>query len=331
MNSCKNCFLPIDDLRTAKHCTICNALLHKECAIKEDGKFYCDVCYTVKESEGNKVEIEIPDVIRRSYIDTYDACPFKFYNEVILGVESEPHIYNQAGIDLHELYCKASNDDKFHIKEMKAIFDEKWNNYDEKLFDVAWQVNRQKLYNSLVNGIDTFYHINNKMPKPFRTEEQIIFDVGDGMPKVSSTIDRINEVNGELEVIDWKTGAVMVGQKLSNDIQAPLYIAGVEKVYKKPVRKFTFHYLEDNKERVFERYDSENYVCQVNKRQYFINPNDTVKRVQAIFTKIKNGQFNIPIKTNHMYYTCKMCHLPKLGICKGADVESWKQYNNFGR
>jgi RecB family exonuclease len=140
-------------------------------------------------------------------------------------------------------------------------------------------------------------------------------------------MDRIDEVNGELEMHDWKTGRVMVGQKLSSDLQAPLYIYGTKLHFSKPVRSFTFYYLNENKTRTFTRSaeDPNVYICTVNKRQYKINILDGVREIQRVFSQIKKGNFNIPQDTKKMHFTCKMCHLKKQGICEGADLQSWNQ------
>ena len=42
----------------------------------------------------------IPDVIRRSHIETYRSCPYKFYMEVIKGMEQGDTIYTKMGTDL---------------------------------------------------------------------------------------------------------------------------------------------------------------------------------------------------------------------------------------
>ena len=333
MTTCKNCFSSIDDMRKETRCTTCNTPLHRDCAIKDGGTFYCDVCYTVKE-EGDSVkdvQIEIPKVIRRSYIETYKSCPFKVYNEVLKGIEAPPTIYTQMGIDLHSLFDKANHDKSYTSDMMKKDFEQIWNGYDEKLFDVAWDVNHSKMHQRATDSIDTFFDVIKDMPDPFKTEETIEFSIGDDLPKISTTSDRVNIVDGELEMVDWKTGAVMIGQKLSSDLQAPLYIYGVRQTYNMPVRKFTFYYLEENKQRVFEKITNEEYICTVNKRQYHINITDAIREVQSLFSRIKKGDFNIPRNTKSMYFSCKMCHLQKMEVCKGADVESWKQYNQGGR
>ena len=129
-----------------------------------------------------------------------------------------------------------------------------------------------------------------------------------------------------LEVVDWKTGGVMVGKALSSDLQPPLYIKAVQENYDIKVRNFTLHYLSESKARVYERVNDDNYICTVGKREYKINITDTVKKVQHIFSQIKKGNFNIPVNAKDMYFTCKICHVRKAGQCEGAEMQVWNQF-----
>jgi hypothetical protein len=312
-----------------KTCQKCSNELHAECAI-EDGGTFCDMCYITRKEGEEKVSIKIPDVIRRTYIETYRSCPHKFLKEVIEGNAQPPTSYTQIGIDLHEIFeqaCFDSGQNKTAAREMMEV---RFANYDEELFSSGFASdNRIDLWQRTVNSIDTFFDV--VLPAlpatPFTTEETIEFNVGEDLPNVQFTMDRIDEVDGELEMHDWKTGRVMVGQKLSSDLQAPLYIYGTQLHYQKPVRSFTFYYLNENKTRVFTRSDNDPnvYICKVNKREYHINLQDGIREIQRVFAQIKKGNFNIPSNTSKMHFTCKMCHLLKEGKCQGADLQQWNQ------
>ncbi len=325
MSTCKSCMQMIDDLRRETRCTSCSAPLHRVCAIKEDDKYFCDVCYTVKEEEPPTESFDIPDVIRRSYIETYASCPFKFYMEVIKGVEQPHTIYTQLGVDIHVLVDRLCNHGLNYPKD-EMLYDfhkEYWNNYTDELFET--EALKIKMYNRALSSIDNAYEIIPSMPKPLATEEKILFSVGDGLPKISTTLDRIDASGNEIEIHDWKTGAVMVGQKLSTDMQVPLYIYGARQAYEKPVKRFTLHYLQDKKQRVFERVTNDDYVCTVRKKEYHVNITDVIRRVQSLFSHIIKGNFNIPRDAKGMYFTCKMCNLRQIEACQGAELESWKQ------
>jgi len=319
---CNNCFLHIEDARKETKCSVCNSPLHIACSIKEDSKYYCDMCFTLKQEEKPTISFDIPDVIRRSYIETYKSCPYKFYLSVIKGItDGNETIYNRLGTDMHELFEKACHNPDYTKDNMTSDLNASWSNY-ESLFENTEQ--EQKMLQRSKSCINNFYNILPTLPdKPLSTEETIIFDIGDDLPKVSTTPDRIDLINDELELSDWKTGQTMVGKKLSSDLQVPLYIYGVQQKYGMPVRKFTFYYLQDGKTRVFERQKDGSYICTIRKRIYKIVPLDAIREVQSIFSQIKKGNFNIPTNKS-IYYTCKICHLSKTGNCKGADIQSWE-------
>jgi len=325
--NCKSCFTPVDG-RSAVSCSECQALLHKECAIKVDSTFSCDVCFTVatEKPKSKFGEFTLPEHVRRTHIETYRNCPYKFYLEVIKGNEMPPNEYTQVGSDLHILFEEAIAN-YISIETMKNLFKERyWDTYTDDLFTFK---TRDAMWERAMDSIDTFYTILPNLQNTFALEETIFTNIGDDIPDVRITMDLITEHDGELDMHDWKTGRVMVGVKLSSDLQAPLYIYAVQKHFKKAVRSFTFYYLQENKTRVFVRstYNPEVYICTVGKREYQINLTDAIREVKSIFSRIKKADFNIPQEVRKMHFTCKMCHLQGMGLCSGADEQSWYQKN----
>lgn len=326
MNKCSSCYGEIEG--ESLKCSVCSGMLHKDCAIN-DGAVFCDTCYTEKETKKEELKFDIPDIIRRSYIKQYDDCPYQFYGQHALGIEQKQNIYSQMGIDLHELFEKGSKDGSYHIQNMKDDFRNIFDGYSDKLLDGLYgNTSDLDMYQKGVESIENFYNIIAELPGEMKSaEKKYVFEVGEGLPKVQATIDRVDLVDGKLHVLDWKTGNVMVGKNLSSDLQPPLYIAAVQKEYGLTVEKFTLHYLSENKFRIYERINDDNYVCKVGKREYKINITDTIRKVQHIFSQIKKGNFNIPVDTKGMFYTCKMCHVKKAGKCEGAETQVWSQFN----
>lgn len=329
---CNSCYNAIKPEEETVECDTCGKSIHSTCSIKEKDKTYCDRCYTTKDAD-EKTQIDIPDILRRSYIQTYKDCPYKFYKQVIDGIEGEMPIHAQVGIDLHDLFEKVSEGNISNHTHFLDLYKPMFDAYPDKMFERALhmynnmgvQALKDNLWEKSINSAYRVFEVMKVLPKtPFALEEKITLDVGSDLPKVSITMDRIDEVDGELEITDWKTGALMVGQKLSNDIQVPLYIRAIQDHYGIPVRKFTLQYLSEGKERVFYRVNGDDYECAVGKRKYKINITDVVREVQHIFSQIINGNFNIPQDTKSMYFTCKTCHVKELGHCQGADVQSWR-------
>lgn len=281
------------------------------------------------------MEFVLPEAIRRSHIELYKSCPYQFYLESMHGSmhhnnehEEEEHgsSYAWIGKVLHELFEAACSDELYSKGAMVASWHKEWYNCPPDLFDS--EEHKDKMYARAIMCINTFYDVLPTLPREAHTlEKNIVFSIGEGIPNVSITMDRIDDIDGELEILDWKTGKVMVGQKLSTDLQAPLYIFAIREHFKRPVRKFTFHYLNERKTRVFERINDDQYKCTVLKREYIISITEAIREVKSLFSHIVNKNFNIPQDTKKMYFTCKMCAHRDAGRCSGADNESWKQIN----
>lgn len=220
MTNCKSCFLPIDGQKAT--CSECKASLHVGCVINTGGVSLCDVCFTVttEKPKSKFGEFELPDSIRRTHIETYRKCPYKFYLEVIKGNEQPPNEYTQVGSDLHELFEEAvKNPLATNPHVMQKQFEERyWNQYRDELFCYK---SRSDMWKRAVDSIDTFHTVLPQINNVFAVEEKIYFNIGENLPKASIIMDAITDVNGELEIHDWKTGQVLVGKNLSSDLQAP--------------------------------------------------------------------------------------------------------------
>jgi RecB family exonuclease len=316
--NCGNCFTPIRKNDTSIKCLGCNIDLHPACATNN----YCDVCVLEGKSDTTLMEMPLPDSIRRSHIELYRKCPYSFYLEVIKGQTKPDTIYTKLGIDLHDLFDEHANQDvKMEKLEMMERYGRLFSEYTPELFG---DVDRDKMWARAMTSISKFYDVAENLPyRPFATEEKIEFSVGEGVPKVNLTMDRIDEVAGELEILDWKTGKVIVGKNLCYDLQAPLYIHGVRTHYKRPVRRFTFQYVNEGKNRVFERVNDDVYRCTVGKKEYDISITEKLREVNTLFSRIKRGDFNVPTDTRGMFFTCKMCHQKAIGSCAGVEEQSW--------
>lgn len=319
---CKNCHQNLKYVNRETVCTSCSSPLHKDCAINDDGH-YCDICYSSGVNKP-KTTFEVPKTIRRSYIELYRKCPFAFYNEVVKGFAAPPTIYTQVGIDLHDLFDRASHGEINTVGEMAKLFQAMYDNYPDNFFPN--EETKESMWIRSLTCIKEFFNILPTFPdKPFATEQTLQLSIGESLPNIQITMDRIDLVDGMLEVCDYKTGMVMTGKKISSDFQAPLYLYAIREHFKMPIRKFTFYYLKDGKTRTFVRIDDENYECTVLKRTYPINLTDTIRQVKKLFESIINQQFNVPNDYKSMYWQCNNCHHKDEGRCRGAEQEVWYQ------
>lgn len=326
---CANCFSEMKKEELV--CASCGKPLHKDCAVQcmSCGKPLCDTCslannFKCKECvEEQKIKI---DVIRRSHIEEYKQCPYAFYLDVIKGVETQGNKWTETGILLHELFDKYSHIDNIVEvkKDLEDEFLEGFVKLNEDLFSNEYD--KKEMLERGLECIRNFVKYQIVAPKPFSTEEKFVIDIGKDIPKVQVTVDRINKLeDGSLEIVDYKTGKVHVGQKLKKDLQPPLYILGVKDKYKTSPQRFKLLFLKEDKERVYDKIDEDKYVCKVNKNEYVISLQETIREVKTIFGRITRGEFSIP--QNVSTWQCeRMCKFGQGGIkvCEGNLIESWK-------
>lgn len=323
---CKNCLKEITTDKVVK-CSRCGGELHEGCAtIKCDcGKPICDVCFLTHQQceeceEKGKVTLE---TVRRSHLELYERCPYAFELEVVKNLGHAQTIYTQSGIDLHELFDEYSKRDDGDEDEMFARFMDEYEQHYPREWYTGYAT-YDKMIDRYKRNIKGFFELRDEIGKPIITEEKIFLNVGDNLPTVNITMDRIDEEDGEFVLGDYKTGKVMVGKKFTTDLQAPLYIKAVKSHYDKPVKRFDLYYLGEGKRRSFIRDESNTdlYHCTVNKRVYTVSLSETVKEVRSRLDKIKKGLFNID--PHQKQYDCRNCQFFEKE-CAGVDTETWRQ------
>ena len=300
-------------------CVKCGAEICDKCS--QENQFKCDKC-------ADKKKLKIPEVIRRSSIEDYKACPYYFKLHVIDGNEPRQHVLARLGSDLHDLYEHIQRGD-IEISDIPSQTDWILANIEQ---DYPEEDMNRILEKSTICNKNFIELLPNLKNEPVAFEERINFSIGDDLPKVTIAYDRLEkDENGDLHIVDWKTGKVMSGKKLTTDLQPALYLKAVEQQYGKMPKSFRLIYLGDTdkngnyKERLFESIDGNKFVCKVGKKEYIQDISEQIKVVQKLFAQIKAGKFSIPTKPD--YFKCKMCDFKSKGLCNGNDVQNWININ----
>lgn len=324
---CANCFSKMK--KEEIKCTTCGTDLHEECAVHcvTCGQPICDSCSLSNKfkcgecTKGENLDLEF---VRRSHIEMYKTCPYSFYLEIIKGYEQKGNKWTEVGILLHDLFDKYSQleDVASRQKEIEEEYIKMFLKLDDSLFNN--EHDKRTMLDRGINSIKNYIRFEACTTRPFATEETVQINIGEGIPKIQVTIDRINKVGEELEIIDYKTGKVHVGKKLAMDLQPPTYIMAVREKYGVLPISFRLLFLDEDKERVYERIDDDKYVCRVNKNDYVISLQQTTSEIKSIFNKIKKRQFGIPSQLS-TWHCSKMCKFGESGakLCQGNIVESW--------
>ena len=317
MNKCKQCKAELT-WENKTICVKCGVEICEDCSMKN--KFKCEKC-------ADKLKIKIPDVIRRSSIEDYRSCPYYFKLHIIDGNEPRQNVLARLGSDLHDMY-ESIQRGELHIEDVEnksnEIINKIQEDYPGEDIDRLWD--RTNTCN------ESFLKLLPTLNKAIQFEERIEFEIGKDLPKVTIAYDRLEEdENGDLHIVDWKTGKVMSGKKLTTDLQPALYLKAVESKYGKMPKSFKLIYVGDTdkqgnyKERTFTSIDGNKFVCKVGNKEYIQDITEQIKVVQKLFAQIKQGKFSIPQKPD--YFKCKMCDFKTKGLCDGNDTQNWININ----
>lgn len=311
---CVNTGVPLH-IDCANHCMECGAVLSDAEFIAN--KFKCNTC-------NKPLEVQI-DSIRRSYIEDYKECPYKFKLLAIDKYEGDNNPYAMNGIILHDLFEKASNKEGYDEEDMKKEYLDLYATVDGFNDQQIAKDLPTTLYKKGLVCIENFYEYHLNTVAPFATEEMIQYQIREDYPKIQITFDRINkDEDGGLHLVDYKTGRTHVGKKLSNDLQIATYIMAVKEKYGVLPESFTLLFLAEDKARVYLKEDDNTYVCTVGKRRYIQDLNAKMKEVLKIFDNIKKGRFDIPITTLSPWYCENRCPMYQK-YCEGVIKEPWKE------
>lgn len=326
---CANCFQEIAK-KDLVYCYNSGQPLHKDCV---NPCVKCGNPLTDTESLASKfkckdctnADIVQIDSIRRSHIENYKTCPHMFKLLVLDEIEIPNNPYAESGIILHDIFDMASNDKTITKDDMIKEYTDQYAKIETfKPYMIEKNVPKTLYENGLV-AIDNFVKYNAFAPEPFETEKTIQYAIDEDLPKIQITFDRINKINGKLHLVDYKTGKVYVGKRLASDLQIPTYILAVKNEYGELPETFTLLFLAENKERVYNKINDNEYVCTVGKKDYVVNLQDRLREINSIFSKIKQGLFDIPVGNLSPWYCENRCGMYQTH-CAGVEDEPWKQY-----
>jgi hypothetical protein len=317
MSSCAICGKEVLEEFPAK-CLSCSTILCDVCAV--NNQFKCISC-------NPKTPLAKIESVRRSYIELYKTCPHAFKLKVVDEIETRSSVYAKIGIYLHELFDDVSNTGVYNKSGMIKLWDTFFATLELNEFEgcqrkLTTEEFREQQYQKGINNINGFIELCSDMVKPWKSEEQVNIIIPNTSIRATMTFDRINYNQGCYELLDYKTGHVYVGQKLNNDLQPALYIAGVEQTYGITINRFTFLFTGESKIRTFNRIDNK-FVTQVGKKEYGFSINEKLEETANIFKRIERNEFEIPSDL-HPWHCQNECELYKALACPGKFYEEWK-------
>lgn len=309
---CEQCQAPLH-IGCANHCATCGKVLCDTCYA--DNNYRCEECYSPEENLS---------IIRRSYIQQYENCPYSLYLQLVKGVTPPMGSAAQLGIIVHAIIDGLEKGERkesqVHAELQREI--EEWNISTDDEYSIITMEQEQIGHKCL----DNFMLLMGSLKGNFLSEEHIVFSLDDNLPSISCTLDRISFVGQDIHINDWKTGKPLSGQRLVTELQPPLYIYAVYSKYGKMPKTFNLHYLQTNKIITYELQKEMIYKVKTTRSEYALNVQDSVERTKKILKGIRDKKFQMP-QGNDQWRCDKLCWFGISGKCSRSQNEEWKQLN----
>ncbi|MFA6018286.1 MAG: ATP-dependent DNA helicase [Patescibacteria group bacterium] len=218
-------------------------------------------------------QIHIPDKISFSQIAAFSSCPQQYKYAHIIGVPSYGKHQMSFGKSMHntlqrymeriianKIAMQASLfDSELHqitkpsLHEFMEMYDAAW--IDEWYPDSATRDDYKERGQKYLKEYFAIMALN--PPSPKFLEKGFTLKVGDVL--VKGRIDRIDDVEGGVEIVDYKTGTPKVKLEWDDRRQLVLYAIAAEESFTPPlvVKKLSFYYVESNTAVSFEPTDKD--------------------------------------------------------------------------
>ncbi|HOM77863.1 MAG TPA: UvrD-helicase domain-containing protein [bacterium] len=196
--------------------------LEEEVKSKQESLFGVNSLF--REPKARKITNFAPDYLSYSQIDIYDNCPLQYKYKYILNLPSLPSHALSFGNSIHNTLKEFHEKLLFNevsLEELWQIFEKNWEplGYED-------EEHRLERFKSGKNLLKNYYESLDKSIKPVALEKS--FKLKLGTVTLGGRIDRIDNVEGGVEIIDYKTGSEKTQKEVDKDKQVTVYALAVK-------------------------------------------------------------------------------------------------------
>lgn len=195
-----------------------------------------------KKNHKKEIKIKIPDHFSYTQLAAYSRCPYQYYLAHMVGVPRIEGPASNFGKSIHNTIAEITKNKDITIKEALLLYDQNW-------IDDWYQSDAQK---------KTYYTEGKQIIKKFTgkfikekpnikmIEQSFEYDILKNCP-IHGKIDRVDEKDGGVEIIDYKTGSYSDQLKADKKEQLLIYQIVAENLFKLTPIKLTYYYLSEDK------------------------------------------------------------------------------------
>ncbi len=226
-----------------------------------------------------------PPFLSYSQIDTYETCGLQYKYKYVLNIPVAPnHVFsfgNTIHATLQDFHMKKMAKD-VSLEELFDIYKTKWEPlgyFDDK--------HRQLRFEEGKKLLERYYEQNkNEHPKHLALEKS--FNVWIDGIKFLGKIDRIDQLEDGVEIIDYKTGQTKTQKEIDKDAQVTFYALAAKEALGYTPKKLTYYFVESN-----EKLSTTRTQKDIDEKK---------QEVKETIDKIKSGVFEA-----HPGMHCKWC------------------------
>ncbi len=240
--------------------------------------FVSEAKATVLDVKGKREFYKMPERFSFSQLKAYENCPWQYRYAFILRVPVKGKPQFSFGKTIHlvmqkmferilsrqdfvqgDLFGERKNFENVNKAVKEYISPDEVVKIYEECFIDDWyrdEAEKNSFYEKGKKILKEYYaEIENEIIKPKHLEKSFsikIFDDTKGSQySLFGVIDRIDEKDGGLEIIDYKTGKGKKALQLDNKEQLLIYQMACQEIFQKPIKSLTFLYVEENSKQTF--------------------------------------------------------------------------------
>jgi DNA helicase-2/ATP-dependent DNA helicase PcrA len=191
--------------------------------------------------------VDLPKYASFTQIADFERCPLQYKFRHVLRIPVVGNMHISYGTSIHaalELFTKQwiQREEPPPLTDLIRLYEMSW--IDEWYKDDAV---RAQFFEKGKLALAELYQTWEKIPpRPLAAEEKFTCAFEGGI--LRGQIDRVDLFGDGLAITDYKTGTPKTSKTLKREDRAQLYLYqwAVEELWKRPVKRLTYFYLEDN-------------------------------------------------------------------------------------
>lgn len=215
-----------------------------------------------------------PKSLSYSKIDAYKICPLRYKYTFVLNVPAPPSHNLSFGITIHDTLRDFHGKKMFQDVSLQDLYQMYENNWQP--LGYMDEEHRQHRFEDGKELLKRYYERHKDEEKePLEIEKS--FNLKIGGIKFYGRIDRIDQLDSGVEIIDYKTGSTKTQKQVDKDDQVAFYAIAAEEALGLKPKKLTYYYLESG-ERISTDRTKEQLAS-------------TKKQAEEMVDSIKQGKF----------------------------------------